>query len=161
MTYPFIALTKFIASLAAALASLFPLHCKSVATTSTGMPLTLVNYPLAEDSGATTRQPSRFIYGRVRRSAQRTIIEWQTKRAATTGNFAIYRGRTPAWREARPLDLSLFATADGQSALTTYRAVDTTAPSPGPYYYWIVDLTAKQGERRYGPYSSTTEEGER
>lgn len=122
------------------------------------MPHALSNYLPAEGSNAGARQPVWFIYGRVRRSAQRVIIEWQTRQATTTGNFAIYRGRTLAWREARLLDLSIFATADGQTTLTTYRAVDTTAPLPGPYYYWIVDLTAKQGERRYGPYSFVTED---
>lgn len=118
-------------------------------------------YPPGEGNSAGARQPTGFIYGRVRRATQRLIIEWQTKRTSSIGNFAIYRGRTLVWREARPLDLSIFATVDGQNTLTTYRAVDTTAPPPGPYYYWIVDLTARQSERRYGPYSSTTEDGER
>lgn len=161
MTHPSLPLTKLIANLSAASAYLLTLRCKPAATLGAVLPHTLMNYLVFDGDGAGAAQPSWFIYGRVRRSAHRMIIEWQNKRAATAGNFAIYRGRTLAWREARPLDLSIFTTVDGQSALTTYRAVDTTAPPPGPYYYWIVDLTTKHGERRYGPYSSIPEEGER
>lgn len=160
MTHPFLALTKLITGIMAVSAHLFPSRLKPAAVSGAVLSHSLVNYLLVEGGGAAAGQPAWFIYGRVRRSAQRMIIEWQTKRATTPSNFAIYRGRTLTWREARLLDLSIFATADGQTALTTYRAVDTTASPPGPYYYWIVDLTARQGERRYGPYSSTAEEGE-
>lgn len=145
-------LTKLIADLTARLAYLLKPPFKAAVNSGAALPHGLLNGLLAEGSGA-TGQAKPFIYGRVRRSAQRMIIEWQARRTTTTGNFAIYRSRTLTWREALPLDLSIFATVDGQSALATYRAVDTTAPLPGPYYYWIVDLTAKEGERRYGPYS--------
>lgn len=144
----------------AVLAHLFASRLKPAAVSGAVLSHSLVNYLLVE-GGSAAGQPAWFIYGRVRGSAQRMIIEWQIKRATTNGNFAIYRGRTLTWREARPLDLTIFATADGQTALTTYHAVDTTAPLSGPYYYWIVDLTARQGERRYGPYSATPEERER
>lgn len=151
MIYPF--LSKLIAGLTAGLAYLYLPHVKLAANSAAALPQVLINMLLVEGSSATAERPGQFIYGRVRRSAQRVIIEWQTKGSAARGNFAIYRGQTLTWREARPLDLSIFATVDGQSVLTTYHAVDTTALPPGPYYYWIVDLTAKQDERRYGPYS--------
>lgn len=161
MTHPFLALNKLITGMIAMLAHLLTPRLKPAAVSDAGISHSLVAYLLVEGDGAAADQPAWFIYGRVRHSAQRIIIEWQTRRATTGGNFAIYRGRTLTWREARLLDLSIFATAEGQPTLTTYRAVDTTAAPPGPYYYWIVDLTAKQGERRYGPYSSTLDVGER
>lgn len=80
------------------------------------------------------------------------IIEWQTKQAATAGNFALYRSRHIAWQHASLVDLSIFATLDHQTDVISYRAVDTTVLPPGPYYYWIVNLSAKQGEQRFGPY---------
>lgn len=160
MSHPFLPLTKFIASLGAVSANVFTV-CFKPALAGAIVSHPLINYMPAEGDSTGARQSTGFIYGRVRRSAQRLIIEWQSRRTASAGNFAIYRGRTLAWREARPLDLSIFATADGQNTLTTYRAVDTTASFPGPYYYWIVDLTARQGERCYGPYSATPEERER
>lgn len=92
------------------------------------------------------------IHGRVRWSAQRVIIEWQTKQEATAGGFAIYRSRNILWREAILLDLSIFATSNSQTGFVSYRAVDTTAIPPGPYFYWIVKLSAKQGEQHFGPY---------
>jgi hypothetical protein len=165
MTHPCLLLTKFIANLTVQSAHLFTLRFKpalaGAEVSQAPLDSLAANYLPATDSSASARQPAWFIYGRVRRSAERMIIEWQTRRTAGADNFAIYRGRTLVWREARLLDLSIFATADGQTALTTYRAVDTTAAPPGPYYYWIVVLTAKQRERRYGPYSATLEEGER
>lgn len=161
MTRPLLTLTKLIASMTATAVYLLILRFKAAPVGGVALPHPLLSYLPAESGSAPAGQPAWFIYGRVRRAAHRVIIEWQTRRTASAGNFAIYRGRTLVWREARPLDLSIFATADSQTALSTYRAVDTTAPLPGPYYYWIVDLTAKQGERRYGPYSSTVEDGER
>ena len=154
MTQSLPLLTQFITGLTAISANLFAVCCKPALAAATLSPA-LSNYLPVESGSASTTQPAGFIYGRVRRSTQRVIIEWQTRHRATTGNFAIYRGRTLTWREARPLDLSIFATADEQATLTTYRAVDTTAPLPDPYYYWIVDLSAKRGEWRYGPYCSS------
>lgn len=153
MTHPFFAVTKFLAAIIQASAPSFLTLVKPAILTGTAPTPALVNYLLMEGGDVAAGQHRWFIYGRVRRSAQRLIIEWQTRRATTAGNFAIYRSRTPLWREARPLDLSIFATADSQTGLTTYRAVDTTAASSGPYYYWLVNLTAKHSEQRYGPYS--------
>lgn len=93
-----------------------------------------------------------LLQGRVRWSTKRVIIEWQTKQAATISNFAIYRSQHLAWPQASLVDLSIFATLDQQSQVISYWAVDTTVLPPGPYYYWIVNLSAKQGDQRFGPY---------
>lgn len=90
--------------------------------------------------------------GRVRWVKQRVILEWQTKEEATPSNFVAYRSQTMVWQAARPLDLSIFATHDSPPGFITYRAVDTTAIPPGPYFYWLVKLTAKHNEAPFGPY---------
>lgn len=93
-----------------------------------------------------------LIYGRVRWSTGRVIIEWQTRQTKTTDNFAIYRSQKLNGRDATPVDLPIYVTHDSRSHITSYRAVDATAVPPGPYYYWIVNLRAKHGENRFGPY---------
>lgn len=153
MLHSFLTITKCIATVMHTSTLPFTLLLKPVLLTEPAPAQPLANYLSASGDSVGGRKIG-FISGRVRLSGQRFIIEWQTKRANTAGNFAIYRSRTSIWREARPIDLSIFATADSQPTVTTYRAVDTTALSPGLYYYWIVDLTAKHHEQRYGPYRS-------
>jgi hypothetical protein len=93
-----------------------------------------------------------FLQGRVRWSTRRVILEWKTKQETATGKFAIYRGRTMTWDRATLVDLSIFATRDNQTNIISYRAVDTRVLPPGPYYYWVVSLNARQREHFFGPY---------
>lgn len=160
MTNPFLALTKLVSTVSAA-----STHFMVPVFKSAGAPVTIPGcavalYPITEGGeGRHVNRQTRFVYGRVRWAAPRMILEWHTKQGTSKENFAIYRGRTMIWREARLLDLSIFTTINSQTNLVTYRAVDTTAQPPGPYYYWIVNLWAKDGEQRLGPYRGAMENG--
>ena len=159
MTNPFLTVTKLVSTVSEASEQIF-----GPKFTSTLIPIALPGRnvslcPITEGSdGARVNRQGRFIYGRVRWAAPRMIIEWQTKQGVSKENFAIYRSHTIIWREARLLDLSIFTTVNNQTNIVTYRAVDTTVRSPGPYYYWIVNLIARESEQRFGPYRAATEE---
>lgn len=159
MPNPFLAVTKLVSTVSEASAHLFVPRVKSALTPVPSIRSTITLYPLAEGSDSRhSHRQTEFVYGRVRWAAPRVIIEWQTKQGTHKNNFAIYRGSNMLWCEARLLDLSIFTTANHQSTIITYRAVDTTVRSSTLYYYWIVNLRAKDGEQRFGPYRVTTEE---
>lgn len=159
MKNPFLAVTKLVSTVSEASVHLWAPIAKSTLTpvTSTGSAVSLC--PITEGSdNKRVHRLAQFVYGRVRWVAPRMIIEWQTKQRTSKENFAIYRGSTIVWREARLLDLSIFTTVNHQTNMITYRAVDITVRAPGSYYYWIVNLRAKDGEQFFGPYRAVTEE---
>lgn len=159
MTNPFLAVTKLVSTVSDASAHLFVPMFKSALTIVVVPERAGSLYPIAENSdGIRANRQARFVYGRVRWTPPRMIIEWQAKQGTNKENFAIYRGRTMVWREAQLLDLSIFATTNSQSNMATYRAVDITVRPPGPYYYWIINLRARDGEQRFGPYRAAIEE---
>jgi hypothetical protein len=159
MTNPFLAMSKFVSTVTDASADLFAPVFKPTLTAVTGSAQGLSIYPLLEgDGGRRTARQGWFIYGHVRWSAQRIIIEWQTKQAVRKESFVIYRSRTMVWREASLIDLSIFTTANSQTNFITYRAVDVTIVPPGPYYYWIATLSGNYDEQRYGPYRSSMDD---
>lgn len=159
MPNPFLAVTKLVSTVSEASAHLFVPRVKSALTPVPTTRNVITLYPLTEgsDSRRSHRQ-AQFVYGRVRWAAPRVIIEWQNNQGTNKDNFAIYRGSSMIWREARLLDLSIFTTVNHQTNIITYRAVDTTVRSSTLYYYWIVNLRAKEGEQRFGPYRVATEE---
>lgn len=159
MTNPFLTVTKLVSTVSEASGQIFGPMFKSTLTPLSLPGRTRSLYPITEGGNeARMNRQARFIYGRVRWTAPHMIIEWQTKQGINKANFAIYRGHTIVWREARLLDLSIFTTVNSQTTMVTYRAVDTTARALGPYYYWIVNLAAREGEQRFGPYRAATEE---
>lgn len=159
MPNPFLAVSKLVSTVSEASAQFFVLRAKSAVTPVPRIRSAITLYPITQGSdGRRDHRQAAFVDGRVRWAAQRAIIEWQTKQGSNKDNFAIYRGNSMIWREARLLDLSIFTTVNHQSNIITYRAVDTTVRSSTLYYYWIVNLQAKDGEQRFGPYQVTTEE---
>lgn len=158
MTNPFLALTKLVSSVSEASTQFMAPVFKPAGAPVIMPGRAIALYPITEGGeGRHVNRQTRFVYGRVRWAAPHMILEWHTKQGTSKENFAIYRGWTMAWREARLLDLSIFTTINSQTNLVTYRAVDTTAQPPGPYYYWIVNLRAKDGEERLGPYRGAIE----
>lgn len=153
MTNPFLALRKLVSTVSEASTQFIMPVFKSAVAPATIPGHGIAVYPIIEGGeGKRVNRQTQFLYGRVRWAAPRMILEWHTKPGTSKENFAIYRGRAIVWREARLLDLSIFATVNSQANLITYRAVDTTVHPPGPYYYWIVNLRARDGEQRFGPY---------
>lgn len=160
MPNPFLAVTKLVSTVSEASAQLFVPKAKPAFMPGPTVGCTITHHPIAEGSdGKRTQRPAQVIYGRVRWVTPRVIIEWQTKQGTSKENFAIYRGNSINWREARLLDLSIFTTTiNQQNDMITYRVVDTTVHASTLYYYWIINLRIKDGEQRFGPYRVATEE---
>lgn len=83
--------------------------------------------------------------------AEMVQVAWQVGQQTSSWNFAVYRGESREFADAKPVDAPIFASSSAGSEVVYYSLSDENK-NPAAHY-WLMALGSENTQQLFGPYA--------